>query len=97
MDLPTKIFNDNMACIQWSKNKTRKSIRHIQIKENAVRESVQNKEIQVLHIGGKINPADIFTKEDKDASHFVMLRDIILSPPPTFDLNPVTSRGRSST
>ena len=80
--LPTKIFNDNMACIQWSRNKTSRNIRHIQIKENAVRESVQNKEIQVCHIGGKINPADIFTKEDKDTSHFVLLRDIVLSPPP---------------
>ena len=81
-ELPTKIFNDNMACIQWSHNKTSRNIRHIEIKENAVRESIQNKEIQVCHIGGKINPADIFTKEDKDTSHFVLLRDIILSPAP---------------
>ena len=38
---------------------------------------VTNKEIQFLHIEGKINPAGIFTKEDKDASYFVMLRDSI--------------------
>ena len=59
----TPIFNDNMACVQWSKNKTNRNIRHIQIRENATREAVKNKQVSVHHVNGKDNPADIFTKE----------------------------------
>lgn len=40
----TPIFNDNMACVQWANNKTSRNIRHIQIRENATCESVQNNE-----------------------------------------------------
>ena len=43
--------------------------------DNAVRESVHLKDISIHHIPGKINCADIFTKELKDASHFCLLRD----------------------
>ena len=57
-------------------------MRHIQIRENLVRESIQNGKVSVTHIQGKINPADIFTKEDKDQTHFILLRDFILSEPP---------------
>ena len=71
-----------MACVQWSHNKTTKSIRHIQIRENAVRESVQDGTVIVLHVAGKLNPADIFTKEDKDTTHFIIIRDTLVSPPP---------------
>ena len=70
-----------MACVQWTKNKTSRAIRHIQIRENASREAVQNKQVQVSHIGGKQNPADIFTKEQKDAAHFLQLREIIMYVP----------------
>ena len=81
MPSTTPIYNDNMACVHWSKNKTNRNIRHIQIRENATRESVQNKTISIHHIDGKYNPADIFTKEQNDSSHFLALRDIILSKP----------------
>ena len=81
MSKTTKIYNDNMACVQWSKNQTNRNIRHIQIRENATRESVQNKIVEIKHVAGKTNPADIFTKEQKDVSHFLKLRNIILSPP----------------
>ena len=77
----TPIYNGNMACIQWSKNKTTRNIRHIQIRENATREAVKNKQVAIHHIGGKDNPADIFTKEQKDTSLFLKLRNIILPPP----------------
>ena len=73
-----------MACVQWSHNKTSKGIRHIQIRENAVRESVQNGTVLVLHVAGKNNLADIFTKEDKDILHYISIRDALLSAPPTF-------------
>ena len=74
----TKIFNDNMACVLWSKNTTTKGLRHLQIRENAIRET---KFITIEHICGKINPADLFTKEDKDAEHFQRLRDTIVVEP----------------
>ena len=78
MDTPTKVYNDNSACIQWSKNMTTKGLRHIQIRENAVRESVQNGFINLLHVDGKVNLADLFTKEDKCTEHFIALRDLLL-------------------
>ena len=37
---PVSIWNDNNACVCWSKNTTTKGLRHVQIRENAVRESV---------------------------------------------------------
>ena len=77
----TPIFNDNMACVQWAKNKTNRNIRLIQIRENATREAVHKKQVTIHHIPGKNNPADIFTKEQKDSTHFLTLRDIILSKP----------------
>jgi dUTPase len=79
MSLPTAIYNDNSACVTWSRNMTTKGLRHIQMRENAVRESFQNGFIIVKHISGKINLSDMFTKEDKDASHFLEIRDIVMS------------------
>jgi hypothetical protein len=58
---------------------TTKGLRHITIRENAIRESVDNKFIRVLHIEGKTNIADIFTKEMKDILHFCTLRDLLVS------------------
>ena len=73
------VYNDNMACVKWSKNTTTKGLRYLQIRENAVRENAHI--IEVQHIGGKINPADIFTKEDKDQSHFMKIRDTVVEDP----------------
>lgn len=78
---PTSIYNDNMACVQWCHNRTTRTIRHIQLRDNAVREAVQSKKINVTHIPGKDNIADIFTKEDRDKNHFTSLRDRIVFPP----------------
>jgi len=72
------IFNDNNACVNWSKRSTTKGLRHIQMRENMVRENVENKFVSVQHVGGKVNIADLFTKEMKDITHFVELRDLIL-------------------
>ena len=79
---PTTIYNDNAACIKWAKNMTTKGLRYIQIRENAVRESILSNFIRVKHIAGKINPADIFTKEDKDCAHFIAIRDILVQDVP---------------
>ena len=42
----------------------------MELRENSVREWVENKTLNVLHINGRINPADIFTKEMQDGAHF---------------------------
>jgi hypothetical protein len=43
------------------------------MRENMVRENVENQFISVQHVGGKVNLADLFTKEMKDTTHFVEL------------------------
>jgi acetoacetate decarboxylase len=72
------VYNDNMACVNWSKCTTTKGMRHIQIKENRVRESILTNFVIIKHIDGKINLADIFTKEMRDVCHFVELRDLFM-------------------
>jgi len=79
--LNTKItvYNDNMACVLWSKNTTTKGIRHIQIRENGVRENAHL--VDIRHVAGKLNPADLLSKEDKDIQHFVYFRDKLVPTP----------------
>jgi len=72
------IYNDNNACVQWSKKATSKGLRHIQMRENRVRENVANKFVTICHVDGKKNIADIFTKEMKDTAHFVELRNLFM-------------------
>lgn len=93
---PTTIYNDNMGSVQWSKKKRSRNIRHFQIRENATRESVHNKQITNKHIDGKLNPADIFTKEQKDTLHFITLRDIIMSKPFSPTNTPPTTTSNSN-
>ena len=79
---PIPIHNDNSACVQWSHNMTTKGLRYIQMRENAVREQVQKGFIEVKHIAGNQNTADIYTKEDKDVTHFLQCADTLVSDPP---------------
>ena len=78
---PITIHNDNSACVQWYKNRITRSIPHIQLRDNAVREEVQKKKVRIKHIPGSDNIADIFTKEDRDKQHFTTLRNMILFSP----------------
>ena len=78
-DAPTVLYNDNEACVRWSYNMTSKAARHIELRDNSVREWVQDKTLNVKHVAGKINPADIFTKEMRDGAHFRRLRDSFMS------------------
>ena len=59
-----------------------KGIHYIQIRENAVREQVQKDFIDVVHIAGKLNNSDIFTKEDIDVAHFIQCLDTLCTTPP---------------
>jgi hypothetical protein len=72
------VYNDNQACVNWSKSCTTKGLRHIQMKENHIRENIANKFVTIHHVDGKVNMADIFTKEMKDTNHFVELRDLMM-------------------
>ena len=68
-----EVFNYNNACICWSKSTTTKGLRHMLIRENAIRESVQNKIVFLHHIDGLFDIADIFTKELKDTATFTKI------------------------
>jgi hypothetical protein len=76
---PTKVYNDNAACVQWAHAMATKGLRHIQIRDSAVRESVQSKFIDIEHVEGKVNLSDMFTKEEKNAEHFIVIRDFVLT------------------
>ena len=80
MPSTTVIYNDNNACVNWSKKATTKGLRHIQMRENQVRENVQRGFVQICHVSGKTNLADLFTKKMKDICHFVELRDLMMHP-----------------
>ena len=84
---PIEVFNDNTACVCWSKKTTTKGLRHITVRENAIRESVDNKFVTIRHIGSKQNLADIFTKEMKDISLFLTLRNMVTSIAPPIIIN----------
>ncbi|KAL7459292.1 hypothetical protein ACHAWC_010958 [Mediolabrus comicus] len=71
----TQVYNDNEACVAWSASVTNKGTKHLNLRENRVREAHLFQEVNVRHIPGQINPSDLFTKEIKDASHFRRLRD----------------------
>jgi hypothetical protein len=69
------LYNGNDACVKWSHNMTSKMARHIKLHENSIREWVQDKTLNVVHVAGKVNPTNIFTKEMTDVAHFRRLRD----------------------
>jgi len=72
---PIIIHNDNAACVQWSHNMSTNGIWDIQIRENTVREQIQNNFIEVRHIAGCLN-------KDKDVTHFQACRDTLCDSPP---------------
>lgn len=82
---PTTVHNDNQGCVDWCKTTTTSGMKHLDLRGNAVRESIQLGELSIHHIPGVINCADIFTKELKDASHFCLLRDSFMMDRSNFD------------
>ncbi len=72
---PSTLYNNNNACVKWLHNSTSKAARHIKHCRNLVRKWVQDKTLQVCHVSGKVNPADIFTKEMRNGAHFRHLQD----------------------
>ena len=60
---PIKVYIDNNNCVRWNKSTTTKGLRHMTIRENATRESVQDETTSIHHIRCVLNLAEIFTKE----------------------------------
>jgi hypothetical protein len=79
IDAPTVLYNDNDTCIKWSYNMTSMAAWHIKFFENSVWEWVQDNTLHVEHVSGKINPAEVFTKEMCDGVHFRHLRNSFMS------------------
>ena len=77
----TPIYNDNQGTIDWANASSMKGMRHANIRENCVHEAVHEfHEITVLHIGRRMNPADLFMKDHKLDEIFHSLHDLVVSP-----------------
>jgi hypothetical protein len=75
------MFADNAGGIAWAHSEAiTKKMRHVNIREVAVRDSIRLGEIKLSHIPGDLNPSDLFTKEMKDKNHFFDLRACHMSP-----------------
>ena len=72
---PTPIKNDNQGAVLWAKGTTTKKMRWVDIRENLIRENIVNKNITISHIPGRMNLADLFTKEFRDVNLFLSLRN----------------------
>jgi hypothetical protein len=72
---PSQLYNNNTTCIQWAHNMPSKKIWYMELPVKVVRKWVHNGILTVLHVKGRVNPADIFTKEMQDGAHFWQLRD----------------------
>ena len=55
-------------------------MKHLNIREMAVKDCRQQGLISVSHIAGTVNPSDLLTKEHKDDAHFLTLVHLVLSP-----------------
>ena len=56
----------------------------MELRKNSVRERVLDGTLKVLHVSGRCNPSNIFTKEMKDGAHYQHLRDPFMCPASTF-------------
>ena len=72
INAPTPILSNNQGSIDWveSKGIATKKLRHENTNEFKIAEARFHNEINILWIPGKKNPADIFTKKDKDVGHY---------------------------
>ena len=88
VDFPTPLLNDNQGSIDWIESgcKATKKLRHENLSELGISEARQYGEVQIYWTPGSSNPADIFTKEDKDVAHFESIRDQMVMPRESFRL-----------
>ena len=81
----TTVYNDNKSAVDWAATCTNKGTKHINLRENYVRELHQNNTAKITHIAGVINASDLFTKELKDAAHYRRCRDTMMVSKANFD------------
>jgi hypothetical protein len=78
---PSPVWNDNRGCVDWTKGvSVSKKLRHINMRELGVRLAQQSGHVDIQHIDGKKNIADLFTKEIKDSKHFQAMAFTITTP-----------------
>jgi hypothetical protein len=78
LTLLTSLWNDNKGAVDWSHNCANKKMRHLNIRNMAVRDAHPCSEIIISHLPGNLNVADLFTKEHKDHDHFLCLCNFIV-------------------
>ena len=78
---PTPILNDNQGSLDWIESGCRpsKKLRHENLAELGIAEAKQHDEVTFHWVAGKVNPSDIFTKEDNDVGHYQSLRDMMVA------------------
>ena len=58
------LFSDNQGGLAWAHSEAMtKKLRHVNLREVAIQDSLRNSDISIGHIPGNLNPADLFTKE----------------------------------
>ena len=88
---PTVVYSNNHTCWNWSKTETTKGLKHLNLWEKYVHKYQQEDfTFQIKHISGKINCADVFTKEFRDSAHFRTLRNSFMSCQESFLLRQTT-------
>ena len=64
-------------------------MRHVNIRQNCIREAHEHNEVAIVHIAGASNPADLFSKEFKLDAVFRALRGLLLFYPSCVKLDAV--------
>jgi hypothetical protein len=67
--------------VDWTKDiMVSKKLLHINMRKLGVRQNQKDGKVDICHIKGKHNIADLFTKEIKDSTHFQRMAFTITSP-----------------
>jgi hypothetical protein len=78
---PMPLFNDNRGAVDWSSGCTvSKKLRHLNIRKVAVRDAQKASIVNIHHVPGHSNIADIFTKEHKSDAIFYELAFQLIRP-----------------
>ena len=67
---PVKLYCDNLGSTKMAKNPIyRSKTKHIDIAVHHIRDEVKKKRVEVEHVAGNLNPADILTKPLAKPAH----------------------------
>ena len=85
MDEATVLYEDNKACIAFSKNNTNHDrSKHIDIRAYALRDKVRDGEMELVHVDTKHQLADMLTKHQQKSTFIKHVEKIFShsGPPP---------------